>query len=122
MRLCYRIEHPTHAPPPPCIHLWSILSYQQYLHLLQRIANASSESQRMHIIPPSTKPFYIKYTKKVTRQTMLTSVWVINDHQYAFGGFFNIGCFPKHISLSLFITLPLTAINHQHHLLVSLSK
>lgn len=31
----------------------------------QRLANASDESQRMHIIPPSTKFFYIKYTKKV---------------------------------------------------------
>ncbi|CAH3130560.1 unnamed protein product [Pocillopora meandrina] len=29
-----------------------------------RLANASDESQRMHIIPPSTKFFYIKYTKK----------------------------------------------------------
>ncbi|XP_068715346.1 cilia- and flagella-associated protein 221-like isoform X1 [Montipora foliosa] len=29
-----------------------------------RLANVSDESQRMHIIPPSTKYFYIKYTKK----------------------------------------------------------
>ncbi|KAJ7384106.1 hypothetical protein OS493_023430 [Desmophyllum pertusum] len=29
-----------------------------------RLANASDESQRMHILPPSTKYFYIKYTKK----------------------------------------------------------
>ncbi|EDO48935.1 predicted protein, partial [Nematostella vectensis] len=28
------------------------------------IANISSETQRMHIIPPSTKHFYIKYNKK----------------------------------------------------------
>lgn len=39
-----------------------------FLFISQRLANASDESQRMHIIPPSTKFFYIKYTKKVILQ------------------------------------------------------
>ena len=36
-----------------------------FFFFFQRLANVSDESQRMHIIPPSTKYFYIKYTKKV---------------------------------------------------------
>ena len=42
--------------------------------LVLQIANVSGDVQRMHIIPPQTKYFYIKYTKNVSSYTELKAI------------------------------------------------